>query len=94
MEAAGALLPDPLVGLAPEAADGLAEAGSRSLAWAPVELAAAVDELGGRLDDLAVDVELELAGGAVAHPHRPRAGVALELGAARAPAGGTSPWTS
>src|SRR5882724_8965177 len=79
VEAPGAFLPDPFVGLPPEPAGGLAEPGEEARLGA-VELAAAADELAGRLDQLAVDVELELAGRAVAHPHRPRAAVAVQGG--------------
>ena len=75
---AAARLPDALVGLVPvladpvdDAADGLpAVVGDR-----PSVLVVEVD----RVDHLAVDVELELVGGAVADPHRAGASVALEV---------------
>src|SRR5215204_1250669 len=77
MESAGAPLPDPLVRLAPASAHREAqtvEHPARVINGAP-----AVQEPGGAVDDLAVDVELELILSIVADPHRARPRVAFQM---------------
>src|SRR5581483_12016356 len=75
--AAGARLPDALVGLVPVAAYVVADAAQQALRLA-IEGAAVARELVGGVDDLAVDVELELLRGGVAGAHRARPAVAGE----------------
>src|SRR5918995_5981505 len=71
MESAGTPLPDPLVRLAPPLAHRTAETVEHP-ARVAVDASAAVQEPGGAVDDLSVDIELELALGVVADPHRAR----------------------
>ena len=75
---AAAGLPDPLVGLVPVLAQPVDDAGQRRPALVAGLHAAAVGQVDG-VGGLAVDVELELVGGAVADPDRPRAAPALEV---------------
>src|SRR5215211_4656721 len=78
MESAGAPLPDPLVRLAPSPAHRTTEAVEHPASVA-VEAPAAIQDPGGAVDDLSVDVELELALGVVADPHRARPRVAFQM---------------
>ena len=76
--AAAAGLPDALVGLVPVLADPVDDPGEVLPGVVVDRGAVLVVEVDG-VDQLAVDVELELVGGAVADPHRRRAAVALEV---------------
>jgi hypothetical protein len=76
--AAAAGLPDALIGLVPVLADPVGELGELRPAGMADPDAVPVGEVA-RVQQLAVDVELELVGGAVADPHRPGAGVALPV---------------
>ncbi len=76
--AAAALLPDPLVGLVPVLAEPSIDARELDPRVVVDRRAVSVVEVDG-VDQLAVDVELELVGGAVPDPHRLRAAVALEV---------------
>src|SRR3712207_7655377 len=78
MEAAGASFPDPLVRLAPAPAHRTPQAIEHP-ARVAIEAPAAVQEPGGGVDDLPVDVELELALRVVADPHRTRPCVTFQL---------------
>src|ERR671930_1104240 len=72
-------LPDALVGLLP-AVDDRARDAAEELPERLVDLAAVLPVDPDRVEELAEDVELELAVRAVSDPHRPRATVALEVG--------------
>jgi len=76
--AAAAGLPDPLVRLVPVLAQPVDDLRHRLPALVRQLQAMAVTE-DDRVHRLAVDVELELVGGAVPNPHRPRAAPALEV---------------
>src|SRR5215216_3472574 len=78
MESAGAPLPDPLVRLAPALAHRTTETVEHPVS-VTVDAPATVQEPGGAVDDLSVDVELELAMGVVADPHRARPRVAFQM---------------
>lgn len=78
MPASAARLPDAFVRLAPPADDGGAETDEGSGGHA-VEPAAPLDIAPGRIDHLTVGIELHLIEGGIAHPHRGRPGVALEV---------------
>ena len=78
MLAAAARLPDPLVGLVPVLADPVHDPYDRDPGVVVERRSVLVVEVE-RVDELAVDVELELLGRAVADPHRRRAAVALEV---------------
>src|SRR5215211_4005462 len=78
MEAPGASLPDPLIRLAPAPTYRAAQTVEHS-ARVAVEAPAAVQEPGGAVDDLSVDVELELTLGVVADPHRARPREAFQM---------------
>src|SRR5918995_4180413 len=69
VESSGAPLPDPLVRLAPPPAHRMAKPVEHP-ARVAVEAPAVVQEPGGAVDDLSVDVELELALSIVAYTHR------------------------
>ena len=71
-------LPDAGVGLAPDAADEVGDAGE-SAAGLAVEPAAGLRVDQGGLEQVAVDVELGLRGGVVADPDRARAPIAVQL---------------
>src|SRR5215217_7620257 len=76
--AAAAGLPDPLVGLVPVLTDPVGEPAE----LCPAGMTDPDPVLVGqphRVQQLAVDVELELVGGAVADPDRPRAGIPLQM---------------
>ena len=78
MQGLAAHLPDAGVGLPPDAADEVGDAGEPPAGLAvqpPARLR--VDQ--GGLQQVAVDVQLGLPGGVVADPHRARAAVAVEL---------------
>src|SRR5690606_3815926 len=79
--AAAARLPDPLVGVVPVLAqpvDDVDDVRPAVVADAPVAERTAVEGVD-RVERLAVDVELQLVGGAVAHPHGPGPHVAVEM---------------
>src|SRR5215208_1240125 len=78
MEAAGASLPDALIRFAPAPAYRAAQTVEHP-ARVPVEAPAAVQELGGPVDDLPIDIKLELALGVVADPHRARPCVTFQM---------------
>src|SRR5215207_10459509 len=78
MESAGASLPDALVRLAPAFAYRMAKPVEHP-ARVAVEAPAVVQEPGGAVDDLSVDVELELAVGVVAYTHRARPRVTFQM---------------
>jgi hypothetical protein len=69
VEAAEAPFPDPLVRLAPAPAHRVTKPVEHP-ARVAVDAPLAVQELGGGIDDLSVDVELELALSIVAYTHR------------------------
>src|SRR5215217_7298208 len=69
VEAAGAPFPDPLVRLAPASAHRVAKSVEHP-ARVAVEAPTVVQELGGGIDDLSVDVELKLALSIIAYTHR------------------------
>src|SRR5690606_14225066 len=71
-------LPDPFVRLGPAAADVVAEGDEHPLRL-EIEPASPPHEVGDRVHDLAVDVELELLVGGVAHADGPRAEVPAEM---------------
>ena len=71
-------LPDAGVGLAPDAADEVGDAGE-SAAGLAVESPAGLRVDQGGLEQVAVDVQLGLRGGVVADPDRARAAVAVQL---------------
>src|ERR1700733_2906372 len=76
--APAACLPDPLVGLVPVLTQPVGGRGDRApdvVGHVPDVLVESVD----RIDDLAVDVELELVGGVVADADRPGSSVAVEV---------------
>ena len=77
--AAAAGLPDALVWLVPVLAQPVDEAGDASSQFWWRDLHAVVVGEGHRVHRLAVDVELQLVGGAVADPHRLRAAPPLEV---------------
>ena len=77
MPGGGADLPDAGVGITPVLTDEVGDA-REVPAGAGVEGVALADIHEGRVEQLAVRVELHLAGRAVADPHRPRAAIALE----------------
>ena len=74
MSGGGPLLPDAGVGLGPCGSDVVGEAGDRPPGLA-IESVAAVGEQPRGVDHPAVTVELVLAGGSVADPHRSTVGV-------------------
>src|SRR5215217_9696103 len=78
VESTGAPLPDTLVRLAPSPAHRTTETGEHP-ARVAVEAPPAVQELGGAVDDLSIDIELELALGIVADPHRARPRITLQM---------------
>src|SRR5215207_1720842 len=78
METAGASLPDALIRFAPASAHGATQTVEHP-ARVAVEAPAAVQEPGGAVDDLPIDIKLELALGVVADPHRARPRVAFEM---------------
>src|SRR5215216_2703924 len=78
VEAAGTPFPDPLVRLAPSPAHRTTKTVEHP-ARVAVEAPAAVQEPGGAVDDLSIDVELELALGVVADPHRARPCIAFQM---------------
>src|SRR5690242_16968142 len=78
MVAAGAPLPDPLVGFTPALADGVPEAGEQTLRFA-IEMAAPASELRHSINYFAVDVELKLPVRVVPDTHRSGVGVPREV---------------
>src|SRR5215212_2843746 len=78
MESAGAPLPDALIRFSPAPAHRTTETVEHPTRVA-VEASAAVQEPGGAVDDLPIDIKLELALSVVADPHRARRGVALQM---------------
>jgi hypothetical protein len=78
MESAGASLPDALIRFAPALAHRTTETVEHPVS-VTVDAPATVQEPGGAVDDLSVDVELELAMGVVADPHRARSRVAFQM---------------
>src|SRR5215213_1525097 len=78
VEAAGTPFPDPLVRLAPSLAHRTTETVEHP-ARVAVEAPPAVQEPGGAVDDLSIDVELELALGVVTDPHRARPRITLQM---------------
>src|ERR671921_2580941 len=78
MEPAGTPLPDPLVRFPPSLAHRATETVEHAVS-VTVDTPAAVQEPGGAVDDLSVDVELKLALGVVADPHRARPCVAFQM---------------
>src|SRR5215207_2278293 len=78
MESAGASLPDALIRFAPASAHRAAQTVEHP-ARVAVEAPAAIQEPGCAVDDLSIDIELELALGIVADPHRARPRVAFQM---------------
>src|SRR5215208_6230788 len=78
VEASGTPFPDPLVRLAPSLAHRTTETVEHP-ARVAVDVPTAVQEPGGTVDDLSVDVELELALGVVTDPHRARPRIAFQM---------------
>src|SRR5215210_1977104 len=78
MESAGAPLPNALVRLAPSLAHCATETVEHPVSIT-VDAPAAIQKPGGTVDDLSVDIELELALGVVADPHRARPRVTFQM---------------
>src|SRR5687767_6335062 len=78
VEAAGTPFPDPLVRLAPPPAHRTTKT-VKHPARVAVEAPPAVQEPGGAVDDLPINVELELALRVVADPHRVRPRITLQM---------------